>query len=39
MAEPAKGLRMHLGLIVLLFRGFFFVVARALKKEFWKDVH
>ncbi|OIQ78643.1 cytochrome c1 precursor [mine drainage metagenome] len=39
MAEPAKGLRMHLGLIVLLFLGFFFVVARALKKEFWKDVH
>ena len=39
MAEPAKTQRMQLGLVVLLFLGIFFVVARALKKEFWKDVH
>ncbi len=39
MAEPAKLVRGHLGLIVLLFLGVFFVLARALKKEFWKDIH
>jgi ubiquinol-cytochrome c reductase cytochrome c1 subunit len=39
MAEPAKNLRLHLGLIVLLFLSLMFVVAYYLKKEFWKDVH
>lgn len=39
MAEPAKLVRGNLGLIVLLFLGVFFVLARALKKEFWKDIH
>ena len=39
MGEPVRTQRMQLGLIVLLFLGFFFVVARALKKEFWKDIH
>lgn len=39
MGEPAKAQRLQLGLIVLLFLGVFFLVARALKKEFWKDVH
>ncbi len=39
MGEPARAQRMQLGLIVLLFLSLFFVVARALKKEFWKDIH
>jgi len=39
MAEPGKTQRMQLGLVVLLFLGFFFLIARALKKEFWKDIH
>lgn len=39
MAEPAKLVRGYLGLMVLLFLGVFFVLARALKKEFWKDIH
>lgn len=39
MGEPAKTQRMQLGLIVLLFLGVFFLIARALKKEFWKDIH
>ena len=39
MGEPARTQRMQLGLVVLLFLAFFFVVARALKKEFWKDIH
>lgn len=39
MAEPAKAKRLQLGVVVLLFLAFFFVVALALKKEYWKDVH
>jgi ubiquinol-cytochrome c reductase cytochrome c1 subunit len=39
MGEPAKLVRGNLGIIVLLFLGVFFVLARALKKEFWKDIH
>lgn len=39
MAEPAKAKRLQLGLVVLLFLAVFFVLALALKKEFWKDVH
>lgn len=39
MAEPAKVKRMQLGIIVLLALGILFVLALALKKEFWKDVH
>lgn len=39
MAEPAKAKRTQLGVIVLVFLAFFFMVALALKKEFWKDVH
>jgi ubiquinol-cytochrome c reductase cytochrome c1 subunit len=31
--------RQHLGIYVLLFLGVLFVLAYALKKEFWKDVH
>lgn len=39
MGEPAKGLRLHVGLAVVFFLAAFFVVAFYLKKEFWKDVH
>lgn len=39
MGEPAQVKRKQLGLIVLAFLAFFFVVAFYLKKEFWKDVH
>jgi ubiquinol-cytochrome c reductase cytochrome c1 subunit len=39
MGEPAKMQRQQLGLVVLLFLGIFFLIARALKKEFWKDIH
>ena len=39
MGEPAQLERKQLGLIVLAFLAFFFVVAYYLKKEFWKDVH
>ncbi len=39
MGEPAKGDRMRIGLVVLLFLSVFYVIAFYLKKEFWKDVH
>lgn len=39
MGEPMKATRIKLGIIVLLFLGVFFVVAYALKKEYWKDIH
>ncbi|MBN8778033.1 MULTISPECIES: cytochrome c1 [unclassified Thiobacillus] len=39
MGEPAQLERKQLGLFVLAFLAFFFVVAYYLKKEFWKDVH
>lgn len=39
MGEPAKTKRMKLGIYVLLFLGIFFVVAVALKNEYWKDIH
>jgi ubiquinol-cytochrome c reductase cytochrome c1 subunit len=38
-AEPVKLKRQSLGIWVLLFLAIFFVVAYALKKEYWKDVH
>jgi ubiquinol-cytochrome c reductase cytochrome c1 subunit len=37
--EPMKLERQHLGVYVLLFLVVLFVLAYALKKEFWKDVH
>lgn len=37
--EPMKLERQRLGLYVLLFLGVLFILAYALKKEFWKDVH
>jgi len=39
MGEPGQLKRKQLGLIVLAFLAFFFVVAYYLKKEFWKDIH
>ena len=39
MAEPIKLKRQQIGIWVLLFLAVFFVVAYALKKEYWKDIH
>ena len=39
MGEPAREKRMKLGVYVLLFLGLLFVLAVALKNEFWKDIH
>ena len=39
MGEPAQLKRKQLGLIVLAFLAFFFVVAYYLKKEYWKAIH
>ena len=38
MAEPAKEQRKHLGLWALLFLGVLLVLAKKLKKEYWKDI-
>jgi ubiquinol-cytochrome c reductase cytochrome c1 subunit len=37
--EPSQMERRRMGIYVLLFLGLFFIVAFALKKEYWKDVH
>jgi ubiquinol-cytochrome c reductase cytochrome c1 subunit len=37
--EPMQLERQRLGIYVMLFLGLFFIVAYALKKNFWKDVH
>lgn len=39
MGEPWQLERRSLGIWVLVFLAFFFVVSYALKKEYWKDVH
>ena len=39
IAEPSKNHRIRIGIIVLLFLGVLFVVAYALKHEYWRDVH
>jgi ubiquinol-cytochrome c reductase cytochrome c1 subunit len=39
MAEPVKLKRQQVGIWVLLFLAVFFVLAYALKKEYWKDIH
>ncbi|MCW8829519.1 MAG: cytochrome c1 [Gammaproteobacteria bacterium] len=39
MSEPVVLKRQQIGIWVLLFLGIFFIVAYALKKEYWKDVH
>ena len=39
MGEPSRQSRVELGIYVLMFLGVAFVLAYALKKEYWKDVH
>ena len=39
MADPNAQFREQLGIAVLLFLGVFFVVAYAMKRAFWKDIH
>jgi len=39
MAEPNQEFRQQLGLGVLVFLSLLFVLAYALKKEYWKDIH
>ena len=39
VGEQARETRETLGIYVLLFLGVVFVLAYALKKEFWKDIH
>lgn len=39
MGEPVKAERVRIGVIVLIFLALFFIVAYALKKEYWKDIH
>jgi len=39
MAEPARADRTAIGMFVLIALGLLFVLAYALKKEYWKDVH
>ncbi len=39
MAEPQAQFRKQIGVAVLLFLAVFFVVAYALKRAFWKDIH
>jgi ubiquinol-cytochrome c reductase cytochrome c1 subunit len=39
MAEPARASRTTIGMFVLVALGLLFVLAYALKKEYWKDVH
>ena len=39
VAEPARNTRTTIGIYALFFLGVFFVIAYALKKAYWKDVH
>jgi len=39
MGEPVRKARVELGIYVMIFLGIAFVLAYALKKEYWKDVH
>jgi ubiquinol-cytochrome c reductase cytochrome c1 subunit len=39
MGEPTQLKRQALGIKVLIFLAFFFVLAYLLKKEYWKDIH
>jgi ubiquinol-cytochrome c reductase cytochrome c1 subunit len=39
MGEPQQEYRKTLGIFVLAFLALLFVVAYALKKEYWKDIH
>lgn len=39
IGEPAANSRKKIGVVVLYFLGVLFVLAYAMKREFWKDVH
>ena len=39
MAEPMKNRRINLGIVVLIYLALLFVLAYALKRSYWKDVH
>ena len=39
IAEPVRETRIHIGFYVMIFLGIAFVITRALKHEYWKDVH
>lgn len=39
VGEPAKAKRQMYGIFVMVFLMIFFVIAYALKKEYWRDVH
>ena len=39
IGEPAAGTRKKIGVVVLFFLGVLFVLAFAMKRAFWKDVH
>ncbi len=39
MGEPSANSRKKIGVVVLYFLGVLFVLAYAMKREFWKDVH
>ncbi len=39
MGEPTKLLRLRMGVYVLLFLAFLLVLAYALKREYWRDIH
>lgn len=39
MGEPAATERKKIGVVVLYFLGVLFILAYAMKREFWKDVH
>jgi len=39
MGKPSTQSRVAVGIYVLMFLGALFVLAFALKKEYWKDVH
>jgi ubiquinol-cytochrome c reductase cytochrome c1 subunit len=39
LAEPAKMVRYKIGFWVMVFMGIFTLLAYALKREYWRDVH
>ena len=39
MGEPAKSTRIQTGVLVLFFLALLFILAYALKKDYWKDIH
>ena len=39
MGEPARGTRIQIGVVAILFLTLAFFLTLALKKEFWKDIH